>query len=57
MIPGRTCVLLLASALVWLGSVRAVSAQGVVWTTHGPEGGNIQALAIDPQTTSLSFSR
>ncbi len=34
----------------------AVSAGINVWTSHGPKGGNINALAIDPQTPTTLYA-
>jgi hypothetical protein len=49
---------LLVSLLVLLGATRAgvVSAGVNVWTSHGPEGGEIGALAIDPATPTTLYA-
>src|SRR5437870_9656169 len=44
------------SALVWLGGLRTAEAGVDVWTTNGPEGGSIRALAIDPQSPATLYA-
>src|SRR5437016_14530806 len=45
------------AAVVWLGGLREVQAGVDVWTTTGPEGGTVQALAIDPQNPATLYAR
>src|SRR2546430_5114528 len=53
-IARRIRTALLLSALLLFGSLHGAEAGVNVWTTNGPEGGSISALAVDPQTpTSL----
>lgn len=40
--------LVFLSVLLWASSVSLVHAGNNVWTSNGPEGGMINALAIDP---------
>lgn len=40
----------LLSALLWLAGLPGAEAGVNEWTTNGPEGGTVLALAIDPQT-------
>lgn len=49
---------LFISLLVLLGTSQAgiVSAGINVWTSNGPEGGSIQALAIDPATPTTLYA-
>jgi hypothetical protein len=42
----------LAVAVLVAGGVRLAEAGFNVWTSNGPEGGMVQALAIDPLTPS-----
>ncbi len=42
--------------LLSTGRPGPVSAGGDVWTSHGPEGGFIMALAIDPETPSTLYA-
>ena len=56
MIARRMCVVLLAATLPWPGSVRTVSAQSDVWTTHGPDGGEITTLASDPRAPATLYA-
>src|SRR3989449_10495750 len=44
------------AAVVWLGGLREVQAGVDVWTTTGPEGGTVQALAIDPQKPATLYA-
>ena len=44
------------AAVVWLGGLREVQAGVDVWTTTGPEGGTVQALAIDPQNPATLYA-
>ncbi len=46
----------LRSALVTLGLPHRAEAQVNVWTTNGPEGGNILALAVDPRTPTTVYA-
>jgi len=47
----RLSAALVALALSALGAARMPSAQGLpTWTSHGPEGGDVISLAIDPNT-------
>jgi len=39
-----------------LGPVREVSAGVNVWTSNGPEGGDIRTLAVDPQTPTTLYA-
>jgi hypothetical protein len=51
--------ILLISFLVLLLNISQtgiVSAGSNVWTSYGPEGGTIYALAIDPQTPSTLYA-
>ena len=50
-VTARFGAALALSALVWLGGLRTAEAGVDVWTTTGPEGGTIRALAIDPPAT------
>ena len=52
----NVCAVLLASALVWLSSVQHAAAQSDEWTSLGPAGGIISALAIDPQTPATLYA-
>ena len=42
--------------LMGLGRPHTVSAGATVWTSLGPEGGNIYALAIEPQTPATLYA-
>src|SRR2546430_4803998 len=44
------------AAVVLLGGLRGAQAGVDVWTTSGPEGGTIQALAIDPQNPDILYA-
>src|SRR2546428_2338945 len=46
----------LLSALVWLAGLHGAEAGVNVWTTNGPEGGTISALAIDPQSPGTVYA-
>ena len=48
--------LVLLSALLWASSVKIVQAGTNVWTTLGPEGGTVYALAIDPTTPTTLYA-
>jgi hypothetical protein len=43
-------------ALLWLGASGPAGAGLNVWTTHGPQGGPVLALAIDPTTAGTLFA-
>jgi hypothetical protein len=45
------------TAVVLLGGLQGAQAGVDVWTTTGPEGGTVQALAIDPQTPTTLYLR
>jgi len=60
-IPARTiaqriCAALLPSALLLSGTLHSAEAGINVWTTSGPEGGYINALAIDPQAPATVYA-
>jgi hypothetical protein len=42
--------------LCCLGMARVVSAQELIWTSHGPEGGMVFALAIDPSAPTTVYA-
>jgi len=52
----RFCTALVLSALVWLGGPRSADAGANVWTATGPYGGQVSALAIDPQTPTTLYA-
>ena len=54
-IASRLGTALVLSALVWLGGLSRAEAGVDVWTTNGPEGGSIRALAIDPQSPATLY--
>lgn len=50
-------VLLISLALlITLSQSVTVSAGNNVWTSHGPEGGTIRVLAIDPATPTTLYA-
>lgn len=58
MIPRFTSCFVVATllvALVSFSSARRVEAQTGVWTTNGPEGGNVTRLVVDPQTPTTVY--
>jgi len=48
--------LVLLSALLWVSSASMVHAGNNVWTSLGPEGGKINALALDPTTPTTLYA-
>src|SRR5438309_4775750 len=46
----------LVFAVWWLVCAEKATAQDAVWTTYGPYGGIIEALAIDPQTPTTLYA-
>src|SRR6266571_4356974 len=46
----------LLSVLLWVNSARMVHAGNNVWTSLGPEGGIVQALALDPTTPTTVYA-
>jgi photosystem II stability/assembly factor-like uncharacterized protein len=52
----RIPALLLLSAFSWLGDPQAVAAPSAVWTTNGPEGATVSALALDPQSPDTLYA-
>jgi hypothetical protein len=48
--------LVLLSALLWAGSASIVYAGNNVWTSLGPGGGIVSALAIDPTTPTTLYA-
>src|SRR5262245_16536560 len=48
--------LLAITVVVCVSLSRIASAQTPTWTTHGPDGGNIRALAIDDRAPSTLFA-
>jgi photosystem II stability/assembly factor-like uncharacterized protein len=52
----RFCAALVLSALILLGGLRGAQAGVDGWTTSGPEGGTVQALAIDPQNPATLYA-
>src|SRR5437899_13032785 len=44
------------AGVVWLGGLHGAQAGVDVWTTTGPEGGTIRALAIDPQNPATLYA-
>jgi Divergent InlB B-repeat domain len=48
--------LMVLSTLLWVSSVSMVYAADNVWTSLGPEGGHITALAIDPLTPTTLYA-
>jgi photosystem II stability/assembly factor-like uncharacterized protein len=55
-ISARTVSAVLASALVWLGSVQPVRAQSDVWTPTGLEGRYLLTLAMDPGAPTTLYA-
>src|SRR2546422_8642529 len=55
-IARRIRTALLLSALLLFGSLHGAEAGVNVWTTNGPEGGSISALAVDPQTPTTLYA-
>src|SRR3989442_14561256 len=55
-IARRIRTALLLSALLLFGSLHGAEAGVNVWTTNGPEGGAISALAVDPQTPTTLYA-
>src|SRR5262249_1069100 len=54
---GVVCCLSLIGLLAFLGvGCRVVWAEANVWTSTGPFGGNVQALAIDPQNPTTIYA-
>jgi len=47
---------LVLAGVVWLGGLHGAQAGVDVWTTTGPEGGTVQALAIDPQNPATLYA-
>lgn len=47
---------LLLLSLLWPGTVGVVQAGINVWTSNGPEGGAVSALAIDPSNTNTIYA-
>src|SRR5437899_2389263 len=47
---------LVLAGVVWLGGLHGAQAGVDVWTTTGPEGGTIPALAIDPQNPATLYA-
>src|SRR5215471_13993807 len=47
---------LLLSAVLWVSSARMVHAGDNVWTSLGPEGGPVLALALDPLTPTTLYA-
>lgn len=47
---------LLVSVLAWLVGVQTAGAQSDVWTTNGPAGERVLALAIDPETPTTLYA-
>ena len=56
MIARKICVAVLVSALPSLAGVEAAGAAPNVWKSHGPGGGTINALAIDPKTSTTLYT-
>ena len=52
----RKIVLVRLMSLLLAGLPGSVFAGAGVWTTHGPEGGSVPALAIDPKTPSTLYA-
>ena len=48
--------LILLWALLWASSASTVYAGNNVWTSLGPEGGTVVALAIDPTTPTTLYA-
>src|SRR5207245_6376741 len=46
----------LVFAVWWLVCAEKATAQDAVWTTYGPYGGIIEAIAIDPQTPTTLYA-
>src|SRR3989442_7907262 len=55
-IARRIRTALLLSALLLFCSLHGAEAGVNVWTTNGPEGGSISALAVDPQTPTTPYA-
>src|SRR5437667_179650 len=55
-IARRIRTALLLSALLLLGNLHRAEAGINVWTTNGPEGGSINALAMDPQVPATLYA-
>jgi photosystem II stability/assembly factor-like uncharacterized protein len=49
-------VLALISVLAWLCGTRGVDAGANQWTSNGPEGVTVSAVAVDPQTPSTLYA-
>ena len=52
----RNISLIILFAFVMASPTGIVSAGTNIWTSHGPEGGNIFALAIDPKTPTTLYA-
>src|SRR5262249_59752951 len=50
--PGRTLAQLCCGLVLAASGV----ARGAVWTTHGPNGGRVNAIAVDPTTPSTVYA-
>ena len=48
--------LVLLSALLWASGASMVHAGNNVWTSLGPEGATVTALAIDPSTPTTLYA-
>ena len=53
---GKILLICLLALLMSLNQPHTVSAGINVWTSHGPEGGYIGALAIDPATPTTLYA-
>lgn len=54
--PMTAFAVLFALTISWSAGVHTASAQTDVWTSHGPDGGTVSKLAIDPQTPTTLYA-
>src|SRR5262245_34064649 len=52
----RIWLVLLSVALLWVSGARMVHAGNNVWTSLGPEGAIVNALALDPSTPTTLYA-
>ena len=53
---GRLAAMAWVAVLVAVGSAGVAAAGANRWTTHGPEGGRVNALALDPGTPATVYA-
>src|SRR5580765_6004009 len=56
MTPHKVRIILATGVVVCASLTRIASAQAQTWVIHGPDGGNIRALAIDQQSPATLFA-